>query len=80
MTPHSLSELVKHIREGIAERKYRMIFDRVLDAHWPCAAGDRESQRAAIRAFAAQHGWSVTISTPHFVATFRALKGKAADS
>lgn len=76
MTQLSLPELVNHIREGIAERKYRLIFDRVMDAHWPCAAEDREGQRAAIRAFAAQHGWAVTISTPHFVATFRALKGK----
>jgi hypothetical protein len=76
MPPLSLPELVNHIKEGIAERKYRMIFDHLMDVQWPCAAGDRASQSAAIRTFAAQHGWSVTISRPHFVATFRALRGK----
>jgi hypothetical protein len=38
--------------------------------------GGSSKPSAAIRTFAAQHDWSVPISTPHFVATFRALQGK----
>lgn len=68
-------ELKKHIVEGIESRQHRVIFQKHIQALWPCQiTEERKRQIDQIHAFAAANGWSVRIRDAGISATFRKPK------
>lgn len=67
-----LEELRKHILEGIETRRHRVVFQKNIEALWPCAENEeRRRQIQQIQAFAKANGWSVRIRDAGISATFR---------
>lgn len=67
-----LEQLKEHIAEGIASRQHRVIFQKNIEALWPCnMTEERQKQIEQIYAFAAENGWTVRIRDAGISATFR---------
>lgn len=70
-----VEELKRHIAEGIQTRQHRVIFQKNIEALWPCkVTEERKKQIREIEAFAEENGWSVRIRDAGISATFRKPK------
>ena len=74
-------ESLEKLREGSAkalqQKKSVTIYDNDLSKLWPCAPTERQRQMAAIRQFARDNGWDVTIRDQGLIATFRKASPEA---
>jgi hypothetical protein len=70
-----MDRLSQHIADRLQTRSYCTVFESELQEVFAIDIKGKEKMAEAIRAFAEEGGWTVTITDPGIRATFKKLPG-----